>query len=56
MPAPTPGYVKNMIRRSLREIIDPSPSKEDEKKYGNFSKTNVPIVGHNFKNLKKRDT
>ena len=30
MPAPTPGYVKNIIRRSLREIIDPSPSKEEE--------------------------
>ena len=23
MPAITPGYVKNMIRRSLREIVDP---------------------------------
>lgn len=30
MPVPTPGYVKNIIRRSLREIIDPSPKKKDE--------------------------
>jgi hypothetical protein len=32
MPAPTPAYVKNMIHRSLREIIDPSPTKEDKEK------------------------
>ncbi len=39
MPAPTPGYVKNMIRRSLREIVDPSPTKKDEEgiwKYFDF--------------------
>ena len=29
MPAPTPPYVKNMIRRSLREIIEPSPKKKE---------------------------
>jgi len=27
MPAPTPGYVKNMIRRCFREQIDRSPTK-----------------------------
>lgn len=27
MPAPTPGYVKNIMRRSLRELIDRSPTK-----------------------------
>lgn len=31
MPAPSPGYVKNMIRRSLREILDPSPTKSQVK-------------------------
>ena len=36
MPAPTPGYVKNMIRRSLREIVDPSPTKEDEERICKF--------------------
>jgi hypothetical protein len=29
MPAITPGYVKNMIRRSLRELVDPSPTKKE---------------------------
>lgn len=29
MPAPTPAYVKNIIRRSLREIVDPSPKKKE---------------------------
>lgn len=28
MPAPKPPYVKNMIRRSLQEIVDPSPPKK----------------------------
>jgi len=36
MPAPTPGYVKNMIRRSLREIVDPSPTKEEEERIWKF--------------------
>jgi len=31
MPAATPAYVKNMIRRGLSEIVDPSPSSEEEK-------------------------
>jgi len=30
MPSPTPAYVRNMIRRSLREICDPSPKKKEE--------------------------
>jgi CRISPR/Cas system Type II protein with McrA/HNH and RuvC-like nuclease domain len=36
MPAPTPGYVKNMIRRSLLEIADPSPKKRDVIKIWEF--------------------
>jgi CRISPR/Cas system Type II protein with McrA/HNH and RuvC-like nuclease domain len=36
MPAPTPGYVKNMIRRSVREIVEPSPTKKDEQKIWDF--------------------
>lgn len=27
MPAPTPGYVKNMIRRCFREQVDKSPTR-----------------------------
>ena len=29
MPATTPAYAKNIIRRALRELIDPSPSKAE---------------------------
>jgi 5-methylcytosine-specific restriction endonuclease McrA len=29
MPAITPAFVKNIIRRSLREVVDPSPIKKD---------------------------
>lgn len=36
MPAPASGYVKNMIRRSFREIVDPSPTKEDEERIWKF--------------------
>ena len=32
----TPGYVKNIIRRSFREIIDPSPTKEDKERIWKF--------------------
>ena len=28
MPKPSPGYVRNMIRRSFREAIDPGPNKK----------------------------
>jgi len=45
MPAPTPGYVKNMIRRSLREIIDPSPSKKDENKIWEFFQNQCAYCG-----------
>ncbi len=27
MPAPTPGYVRNVMRRSLRELVDRSPTR-----------------------------
>ena len=36
MPAIKPGYVRNMIRRSLREIVDPSPTKQDEERIWEF--------------------
>lgn len=29
MPRQTPGFTKNMIRRSLREILDPSPTRSE---------------------------
>lgn len=45
MPAPTPGYVKNMIRRSLREIVDPSPSKKEENKIWDFFNSECAYCG-----------
>lgn len=51
MPAPTPGYVKNMIRRSLREIVDPSLTKEDQKKIWKFFDSQCAYCG---KPLSKR--
>lgn len=53
MPAPTPGYVKNMIRRSLREIIDPSPSKEDGKKIWKFFQNECAYCGAQLQKSKK---
>ena len=45
MPAPTPSYVKNIIRRSLREVVDPSPSKKDERKIWEFSNFECAYCG-----------
>jgi len=36
MPTPTPGYIKNMIRRSFRELVEPSPRKKDEERIWEF--------------------
>ena len=53
MPAPTPGYVKNMIRRSLREIVDPSPTKEDGKRIWEFFDSKCAYCGKPIRKLKK---
>jgi len=53
MPAPTPGYVKNMIRRSLREIIDPSPTKDDVEKIWRFFDSKCTYCGKPLNKLKK---
>ena len=29
MPRVTPGFAKNMMRRALRELVDPSPSRDE---------------------------
>src|SRR2546425_2956500 len=36
MPRYTPGYVKNIIRRSFRELIEPSSDKKDVEKVWKF--------------------
>lgn len=53
MPAPTPGYMKNMIRRSLREIVDPSPTKEDEERIWKFFDSECAYCGKSLHKLKK---
>ena len=53
MPEPTPGYVKNMIRRSLREIIDPSPIKEDVEKIWKFFDSKCAYCGKPLRKFQK---
>ena len=53
MPAPTPGYVKNMIRRSLREILDPSPKRKEFEKIWEFFKSQCAYCGLRLKKKNK---
>jgi len=53
MPAPTPGYVKNMIRRSLREIVDPSPTKKDEEGIWKFFDSKCVYCGKPLRKTQK---
>lgn len=53
MPAPTPAYVKNMIRRSLREVIDPSPMKKDEHKVWEFFNSECAYCGKQLRKAHK---
>lgn len=45
MPDASPGYVKNIIKRSLREIVDPRPSKNDKKKIWEFFESKCAYCG-----------
>jgi len=42
-----------MIRRSLREIVDPSPTKEEEKKIWNFFNNECAYCGKPVRKLNK---
>jgi len=53
MPAPTPGYVKNMIHRSLREIVDPSPTKEAGERIWKFFDCKCAYCGKPLRKLQK---
>jgi CRISPR/Cas system Type II protein with McrA/HNH and RuvC-like nuclease domain len=53
VPAKTPSYVKNMIRRSFHEIIDPSPTKEDEIKIWEFFNRKCAYCGKPLLKLQK---
>lgn len=52
MTAPTPAYVRNIIRRSLREICDPSPKKKEEQMIWDFFDSECAYCG---KQLKKNN-
>jgi len=54
MPAITPGLVKNMIRRSLREIVDPSPTKEDKERIWKFFNSECAYCGKPLIKLQKQ--
>lgn len=45
MPAPTPSYVKNIIQRSLREIVDPSPSSKEKQTIWDFFNSKCAYCG-----------
>ena len=53
MPAPTPGYVKNVICRSLREIIDPSPKKKDVQRIWEFFDSKCVYCGKPLRKAQK---
>jgi CRISPR/Cas system Type II protein with McrA/HNH and RuvC-like nuclease domain len=53
MPAPTPSYAKNMIYRSLREIVDPSPKKADVERIWKFFDYKCAYCGKPLRKLHK---
>lgn len=53
MPAPTPGYVKNMIRRVLREILDPSPRGSDVSVIWEFFESRCAYCGSELRRSRK---
>jgi CRISPR/Cas system Type II protein with McrA/HNH and RuvC-like nuclease domain len=54
MPKPTPEYVRNMIRRSLRELVDPSPSRTEISDIWTYFKSECAYCGKKL-NRKKRE-
>jgi CRISPR/Cas system Type II protein with McrA/HNH and RuvC-like nuclease domain len=53
MPKATPAYVKNIIRRSFQEIIDPSPKKEDKERIWKFFNNKCAYCGKTLSKLQK---
>lgn len=53
MPAPTASYVKNTIRRGLREIVDPSPSRQSIDNLWSFFKAQCAYCGRQLAREKK---
>lgn len=53
MPALTPGFVKNIIRGSLREIIDPSPTKTQRTQIWSYFNSECAYCGKKLNKTKK---
>jgi hypothetical protein len=53
MPPTTPAHVKNIIKRSLREIIDPSPSKKEIEKIWEFFESKCAYCGQKLNRKNK---
>lgn len=53
MPAPTPGYVKNMIRRCFREQVDKSPTKAQTDRIWRYFENSCAYCGAMLDRSKK---
>ena len=53
MPNATPGYVKNMIERSLTEIVDPGLSKKNKTKTWEFFNSKCAYCGKKLNRSKR---
>ena len=53
MPAPTAGYVKNMIRRSFRELVDPSPTRKEVQAIWQFFCSQCAYCGKEINKARK---
>ena len=53
MPATTTSYVKNIIRRGLREIVDPSPDRNDVERVWSFFESKCAYCGRQLQRGRK---
>ena len=49
MPAVTTAYVKNIVRRGLSELVDPSPTKKDEDSIWRYFESTCAYCGTSLK-------
>lgn len=53
MPSATPGYTRNIIRRSLRELVDPSPTKKQVDQIWKYFKSTCAFCGRKLNRTNK---
>jgi len=54
MPTPTTAYTKNIIRRSLQEIVDPSPNRNGVDRIWQYFKSKCAYCGRAIDRSKKQ--